>query len=78
MERTKGEKLGQLDKEIAKVQQKLKELGQGAYGEWADGGDGWHDERRRETRLQYQIFEAHLKTLKQEKSRLLKKNVNQS
>lgn len=74
MNQTATEKLAQVEKEIAKVQRKLREIGQGAYGEWTDGGDGWHDERWRETRLQYQIFEAHLKTLKQEKIRLLKQN----
>ncbi|MFH1895971.1 MAG: DHH family phosphoesterase [bacterium] len=40
MNQTVTEKLAQVEKEIAKVQRKLKEIGQGAYGEWADGGNG--------------------------------------
>lgn len=65
-------KLEQIEKEIQAVQKKIRGIGVSSYGEWADGGDGWHDERWRENRLQYQIYEAHLKTLKTEQLRLKK------
>ena len=68
----KAEKIDRLNKEIELVKNKMHTLGHGAHGEYEGGGDGLHDEGWRMMRTKWQVYEAHLKTLRQEKQKLLR------
>lgn len=69
---TKQEKLEKIAKDIEKTKDKMKEIAGDSFDSWADGGDGWHDEQWRLLRNKYQIYDAHLKSLKRERVKIMK------